>query len=78
LIESAKVPACSRITWNWPSVSEYLNAVHGIPVRSSASCSIGCSRSAGSQKLGAAKITPSAWRCRTSETSGVPRSPDGS
>ena len=28
-MESANVPACSRITWNCPLFSEYLNAVHG-------------------------------------------------
>ncbi len=41
LIESAKVPACSRITWNWPLFSEYLNAVQGIPARSTARITIG-------------------------------------
>src|SRR6185369_4833316 len=62
LIESAKVPACSRIGAIWPVFSAYLNAVYGILCFARISCSIGRSSSAGSQKDGAAKITPSAPR----------------
>src|SRR5690606_33675500 len=60
LIESAKVPACSRIGAIWPVFSAYLNAVYGTFCLASTSCSIGRSSSAGSQNDGAAKITPSA------------------
>src|SRR3970282_18489 len=62
LIESAKVPACSRIGAICPVFSAYLKAVYGILCLASMPCSIGRSRSAGSQNDGAAKITPSAPR----------------
>src|ERR1019366_9434059 len=52
-MESEKVPACSRMTANCPVSSEYLNWVWGICSRSRAATSMGCSSSAGSQKLGA-------------------------
>src|ERR1019366_2134271 len=59
-MESEKVPACSRMTANCPVSSEYLNWVWGMCSRSRAATSMGCSSNAGSQKLGAQKITPSA------------------
>src|SRR5208282_6494096 len=68
LIESAKVPACSRIGCICPEFSAYLNAMKGMPASLSTCCSIGRSSRAGSQKLGAAKMTPSAperWTART-------------
>jgi len=43
-----------------PLFSEYLKAMHGMPSASAPARNIGRSRRAGSQKLGAAKITPSA------------------
>src|SRR5690606_16684890 len=69
LMESAKVPACSRMGAIWPVFSAYLNAVYGILCFARISWSIGRSSSAGSQKDGAAKMTPSApriftWRSR--------------
>src|ERR1019366_4743495 len=33
-MESENVPACSRMTANWPVSSEYLNCVRGMPSRS--------------------------------------------
>src|SRR5205085_1872978 len=65
LIESAKVPACSRMGAIWPVFSAYLKAVWGMPCLVSTSCSIGRSSRAGSQNDGAAKITPSAPRVLT-------------
>src|SRR5512135_3475449 len=65
LIESANVPACSRNCWNWPVFSAYLNAMQGIPACSAPVRSIGWSSSAGSQKLGVAKMIPSAWAAPT-------------
>src|SRR5208282_5243020 len=65
LIESAKVPACSRIGAICPVFSAYLNAVYGTLCWASTSCSIGRSSKAGSQNDGAAKITPSAPRLST-------------
>src|SRR6185436_14059730 len=72
-IVSANVPVCSRIGWNCPVFSAYLNAVHGMCSRSSASTSIGWSRSAGVQNEGAAKMTPSARAARTRSTRARPR-----
>src|SRR5208282_3742393 len=60
LIESANVPACSLIGCICPEFSAYLNAMKGMPASLSTCCSIGRSSRAGSQKLGAAKMTPSA------------------
>src|SRR5450631_950494 len=76
-MESEKVPACSRMTANCPVSSEYLNWVWGMCSRSRAATSMGCSSSAGSQKLGAQKMTPSARFCRTASTSHPPRCPSG-
>ena len=77
-IESKKVPACSRMTANWPVFSEYLNWVWGIPSFSSAATSMGWSRRAGSQKLGAQKMTPSASLSRTVSTNWLPLASPGS
>src|SRR5271165_2196012 len=76
-MESENVPACSRMTANWPVSSEYLNCVWGMPSRSSFAMSMGCSSGAGSQKLGAQKMTPSARLRRTDSTSACPCSPSG-
>src|SRR5512145_2450895 len=72
LIESAKVPACSRIGAICPVFSAYLNAVYGIFSGASTDCSIGRSSSAGSQNEGAAKMTPSAALFRTDSTRNRP------
>src|SRR5574337_618877 len=65
LMESAKVPACSRTGCICPEFSAYLKPMWGTSTASSRLSSMGRSRSAGSQKLGAAKMTPSAPLSRT-------------
>src|SRR5450756_309834 len=60
LMESAKVPACSRMGAIWPVFSAYLNAVYGTLCWARMACSIGRSSKAGSQNDGAANTTPSA------------------
>jgi hypothetical protein len=59
-MESAKVPACSRTGCICPEFSAYLKPMWGTWAASRRLSSMGRSSSAGSQKLGAAKITPSA------------------
>src|ERR1019366_3249304 len=68
LMESANVPACSRIGCICAEFSAYLKAIQGTPWAASTLCSIGRSSSAGSQKLGEAKITPSARLRLTAST----------